>query len=94
MMCEKKVTAHEPEAELLGPEDLEHDVAVINRCIQRRQVEKLVQEALSESTIQELMEALISAGVCKDEKEVIMRGIQTLFVTTLPESRRKDFLAP
>ena len=92
-MCEKKITAHEPEAELLGPEDLEHDVAVINQCIQRRQVEKLVQKALSESGIQKRMESLISAGVCKDEKEVIMRGIQTLFVAAFPESRRKNLLA-
>ena len=92
-MCEKKITAHEPEAELLGPEDLAHDVGVINRCIQRRQVERLMREAVSESGTQKLMEALISAGVCKDEKEVIMRGIQTLFVAAFPESRRKNLLA-
>jgi len=30
---------------VLGPEDLEKDVAVINRCVQRRQMEKLMREA-------------------------------------------------
>ena len=93
-MCKKNIRAHEPEAELLGPEDLEHDVAVINRCVERRQAEKRVWEALSESGTEKLMEALISAGVCKDEKEVIIRGIQTLFVAAFPESQRKHFLAP
>ena len=43
-----------------------------------QKMEKLIREALSEDDTQKLVEALISAGVCKDEKEVVMRGIQNL----------------
>ena len=89
--CEKNITAYEPEDELLGPEDLEHDVAVINRCVQRRQVENLVREAVSESGTQKLMESLISAGVCKDEdvdygKRIVKEHID--FEPFLEEAKR------
>ncbi len=87
-MSQKQITAHEPEAELLSPDDLDNDVAVIERCLRRRRIEQLVRKALAKANTAQMVEALISAGICRDEEEAIIRGVETLFVAVFPESRR------
>ncbi|MFQ6042434.1 MAG: hypothetical protein ACE5PV_16380 [Candidatus Poribacteria bacterium] len=47
-MSHNQITAHEPESELLSPDDLDNDVAVIERCLRRRRIEQLAREALLE----------------------------------------------
>ncbi len=73
---------------MLSPDDLDNDVAVIQRCLRLRRIEQLACEALAEGNTAQMVEALISAGICRDEKEVIIRGVETLFVAVFPESRR------
>lgn len=93
-MNHEKITAHEPEAELLNPDELDNDVAVINRCLRRRRLESEILEALSDDNTIQMLEKLIAAGICRDEKEVIVHSIQTLFVAVFPESLRHIEVMP
>ena len=87
-MNREQITSHEPEAELLSPDELDNDVAVINQCLKRRRLERKILEAFSDDNTIQMLETLIDAGICRDEKEVIIRSIQTLFVAAFPESLR------
>lgn len=93
-MKRNQITAHEPEAELFSPDELDNDVAVINRCLRRRRLEHKILEALSDDNTIQMLEKLIAAGICRDEKEVISRSIQTFFVAVFPESLRHIEVMP
>jgi mRNA-degrading endonuclease RelE of RelBE toxin-antitoxin system len=55
--------------------------------LRRRRLERKILEALSDDNTVWMVETLINSGICRDEKEVIIRSIQTLFVAVFPERR-------
>ncbi len=92
-MAEKRFTPHEPEEELLGPEELEHDVAVLQRALRQRRGEVLAQTLANDPKVNAILDWLVRAGVCKDEGEAIVRALETFFVAVAPVSEREKVLA-
>ncbi len=92
-MSEKRFTPHEPEEELLGPEELEHDVAVLERALRRRRWEVLAQTLVNDPRVNAILDWLVRTGACKDEGEAIVRALETFFVAVAPASEREKVLA-
>ena len=82
----KKIKPHEPEEELLGPEDVAKDLAVLEQAFAHRR-SKQIQEwktvPISADTYR-LIASLIASGVCRDEEEIVTKAIQAFFVAVSP----------
>jgi hypothetical protein len=75
----KKIKSHEPEKELLGPEDVAKDLAVLEQAFAHRR-SKQIQEWRTVP----ISASLIARGVCRDEEEIVTKAIQTFFVAVSP----------
>ena len=82
------VLPHEPEEELLTAEEVWEDVATLERIITEEPTEYSVQSAMSEPLVREMISKLVSAGICQDEKEDIVRAVESFFVSVFPDARR------
>jgi hypothetical protein len=91
-MSEKRIEPHEPDEELIGPEELEQDLANWERIIARKRLETMLQELENDARLCELLQSLVKTGVCKDEKEVIGRALETFFVAVVPAAERERVL--
>lgn len=83
-MKELCITAHEPEEELLGPEDLAEDVATLNRLLAEKRKAAILSELDPET--RRLLEELVAQGICQDEKEAIARAVRTFALAVSPQS--------
>jgi len=83
------ILPHEPEEELLTAEDVAEDVATLERIIAEKQAEYLSETAMSEPSVWKMISELVSAGICRDEEEVIARAVESFFVAVFPKSRRR-----
>lgn len=89
----KRIEPHEPEAELLDASEIAQDVAVLERALERKRFERLMAEVLAQDDIKQLVETIIDSGICTDEKEVIVRAVQTFFIAVAPEDKRSSLFA-
>lgn len=80
----KAITAHEPEAELLSPEDVDQDVASLSAALAEERAERIARNVLLRSDAQQLMEQLLSAGIGRSEEEILLRALRTLAVAVSP----------
>ena len=82
----KQIKPHEPEEELLGPEDVAKDLTVLEQVFAHRR-SKQIQEwktvPISADTYR-LIASLIASGVCRDEEEIVTKAIQAFFVAVSP----------
>ena len=82
----KQIKPHEPEEELLGPEEVAKDLAVLEQAFAHRRT-KQIQEwktvPISADTYR-LIANLITSGVCRDEEEIVTKAIQAFFVAVSP----------
>ncbi|MEZ8221799.1 hypothetical protein GG496_001969 [Candidatus Fervidibacteria bacterium JGI MDM2 JNZ-1-D12] len=92
-MVEKRYTPHEPEEELLGPEELEHDLEVLKRATEIRRWELIGRSIAESPKAKAIVNWLIRSGFCKDEKEAILRALETLFFAVAPENEREKVFA-
>ena len=83
---DKQIKPHEPEEELLGPEDVAKDLTVLEQAFAHRR-SKQIQEwktvPISADT-HRLIASLIASGVCRDEEEIVTKAIQAFFVAVSP----------
>jgi hypothetical protein len=53
----------------------------------------MLQELENDARLCELLQSLVKAGVCKDEKEVIGRALESFFVAVAPAAERERVLS-
>jgi hypothetical protein len=82
-----RITAHEPEAELLSAEDVDKDIASFSKALAQKKAERLIQTVLMREDIRQIFDDLLSVGVFRDEEEIITRALQTLFVAVSPHAK-------
>jgi len=88
-----RIEPHEPEAELLDASEIAQDVAVLEKALAQKRLERLMAEALVQNNVKQLIETIIDSGICADEKEVIIRSVQTFFIAVAPEDKRSSLFA-
>jgi len=82
-----RITAHEPEAELLSAEDVDKDIASFSKALAQKKAERLMQTVLIREDIRQIFDDLLSVGVFRDEEEIITRALQALFVAVSPHAK-------
>jgi len=88
-MKSSNISPHEPEEQLLSAEDVVQDVATLERILAEARAERLLKETLTEPPLRGLIDKLIASGTCRDEREVLIRAIESFFVAVIPESQRR-----
>ncbi len=85
------ITAQEPEEELLGPEDLDEDVATLNRLLakKREAARSAILDQLDPDT-QRLLRELVAQGACSDEMDAIAKAIRVFALAVSPQSYRLE----
>lgn len=71
-------TIPESDAELLSAEDVNGDVASLTKALERRRAERRASSILERPDLREMLDWLITTGVCAHEEEAIERGLRTL----------------
>jgi len=71
-------TVPEPSAELLSAEEVHRDVASLTVALERRRAERRAYDILDRREIREMLNKLITSGVCANEEEAIERALKTL----------------
>jgi hypothetical protein len=67
-------------------------LAVIEEAWRRKRMENLGHELAADARARALLQSLVKAGVCKDEKEVLVRALETFFVAVAPAAERERVL--
>ena len=62
----KRIEPHEPEAELLDASEIAQDVAILEKALEQKRLERLMAEALAQDDVKQLVEAIIDSGICMD----------------------------
>lgn len=83
----KHIAAHEPEEELLSPEDAWDDYLSLEQALAEKQAQKETLEI--DAATKALVHDLVAAGVCENESEVIARAVQSFFVATYPQAEQR-----
>ncbi len=78
------ISAHEPRAELLSPEDVDRDVAELSASLFEERARRIARNVLLRPDIQRILNTLLAQGVCASEEEAIVRGLKTLAVAVMP----------
>ena len=85
------ITAQEPEEELLGPEDLDKDVATLNRLLaEKREAARSAILSQLDPDTQRLLKELVAQGACPDEIDAIVRAIRVFALAVSPQSYRLE----
>jgi len=92
-MADKRAMSHEPEEELLGPEELAMSVENLNRAMEARRWELIGRSIAENPKAKVIVNWLVQSGFCKDEQEAILRALETLFFAIAPESEREKVFA-
>ncbi|MCZ6678992.1 MAG: hypothetical protein O7E52_17300 [Candidatus Poribacteria bacterium] len=82
------ITAHEPEAELLSPADVDKDIASFTKALEPKKSEGFTQAVLMRKEIRQLIDSLLATGLFRDEEEILTRALQTLFIAVSPGAQR------
>ena len=80
----KKITAHEPDAELLAPEDVASDVAALSDALLEKRAEHIAHNVLLRPDIQEALRQLLASQLYADEEEIITRSLKAMQVAIAP----------
>ena len=86
-MSGKRYTPHEPEEELLSPEELGHDLEVLERAMELRRWELIGRSIAENPRAKAIVNWLVRSGFCKDEQEAILHALETLFFAIAPKSK-------
>ncbi len=92
-MAAKQYTPHEPEEELIGPEELVASLENLERAMETRRWELIGRSIAESPKAKAIVNWLIRSGFCKDEKEAILRALETLFFAVAPENEREKVFA-
>ena len=64
----KGIRAHEPEAELLSPADVDKDVASLSEALLEKQAERIARNVLIRSDVRQMLDQLLAAGICASRR--------------------------
>ena len=74
----KKIMAHEPNADSLAPEDVDHDVAALGEALLEQRAERIAHNVLLRPDIQDALRQLMASRLYADEEEVIARSLKAM----------------
>jgi predicted transcriptional regulator len=77
-------TVPEPNAELLSIEDVKEDVKTLDLLLKEQENTKELEYICERPTIREMLNKLMSNGICRNEEEAIERALKT-FITAVIE---------
>ena len=81
----QSIAAHEPEEELLSPEEAWQDYLSLEQALTEKGVERVTLQV--DLATKALVCDLVAAGVGKDENEIVARAVRSFFVATYPQAR-------
>jgi hypothetical protein len=93
-MTPGQIPPHEPDEELIGPDELARSVANLESAMSRARVGSLQRALSADPRINNLVQAVIRAGVCRDEGEVIRRAVETFCAAVLRDDDRRSAATP
>ncbi|AFY83566.1 hypothetical protein [Oscillatoria acuminata] len=70
----------EPNAELLSVDDIHQDVMTLTTVLEQSHAERKAYQILSQPDIRNLLDRILSKGICSTEEEAIERAL-TLLIT-------------
>ena len=76
----KKISAHEPNAVLLAPEDVTSDIAALGEALLEKRAERIAHNVLLRPDIQEALRQLLASKLYANEEEVIARSLKAMQV--------------
>ena len=74
----KKIAAHEPNAVLLAPEDVDSDVALLGEALLEKRAERIAHNVLLRPDIQEALRQLLASKLYANEEEVLARSLKAM----------------
>jgi|Deesub1362B_J571_1020462.scaffolds.fasta_scaffold79213_1 hypothetical protein len=80
----RKVSPHEPRAELLLPEDVDKDVASLSEALREKQAERIARNVLSRPDVSQMLRELVEMGICANEEEAIIKALKAFFMAVSP----------
>jgi hypothetical protein len=83
-MKKQQITAHEPAAALLDPDDVARDVAALSDALLEQRAERIAHNVLLRPDIQEALRQLLASRLYADEEEIIARSLKALQVAIAP----------
>ena len=81
----QSIAAHEPEEELLSPQEAWEDYLSLEQALAEKGTERVTLQV--DPATKALVCDLVAAGVGEDECEIVARAVQSFFVATYPEAR-------
>ena len=76
----KQSTAHEPNADLLAPQDVESDVVALEEALLEKRAERIARNVLLRPDIQDALRQLLGTKLYASEEEVIARSLNAMLV--------------
>ena len=80
------MASHEPGAQLLNPEDVDHDVSALAEALLEQRAERIAHNVLMRSDVQEALQQLLATRLYANEEDVIARSLRALQVAVVPQS--------
>jgi hypothetical protein len=72
------ITPHEPDAELITPEDVEKDFASLNDALFEKRVQRLARELMRQPDIYATLQKLVASGRFANEVAALAHAVRTL----------------
>lgn len=72
--------AHEPNADLLTPEDVDRDVAALSAALLEKRAVRIAHNVLLRPDIQEALRQLLASKLYANEEEVIARALKAMHI--------------
>ncbi len=72
------MTPHESDADLITPEDVEHDVAVLSSALLEKKIKNISRALLHRPEFYPALQSLVASGRFPNEVEALAHAVQTL----------------
>ena len=76
----KQIAAHEPNDDLLSPEDVDSDVVALGEALLEKRAERIAHNVLLRPDIQDVFRQLLGTKLYASEEEVIARSLKAMLV--------------
>ena len=76
----KQIAAHEPNADLLAPQDVDSDVVALGEALLEKRAERIAHNVLLRPDIQDILRQLLGTKLYASEEEVIARSLKAMLV--------------
>lgn len=82
----KNIMPHEPDAELLAPQDVDLDVAALGDALLEQRAERIAHNVLLRPDVQDALRQLMASKLYANEEEVIARSLKAMQIAVgVPE---------